>query len=118
MTKPVGDFQTATRAMRTGLSSTITATERVVFHYVAEHPGATNGEVAEAMHLPPEQVSRALRKLLLKKWVIVREGLPDRRVKHYGITAEGLEDILSYMSAVSARLVTEIDTVVVWRPDG
>jgi DNA-binding MarR family transcriptional regulator len=90
---------------------------RRTFNYIAKHPNRTNSEIAEAIKLAPEQVSRAVKALLDLGWIMFRISPEDRRVRIFGMTEDGYWEICRIMSVITGTKVRLVDGVTVWTPN-
>lgn len=116
----VTNFQTVRDTYETMWRDPLTPTERRVFFDIAANPGASNAQIVERTGLKPEQVSRAMGKVIAYGWVISRDGVGDRRVRRFGLSERGLDEVARAVSLVTGRTVRseEVQGVEVWDPDG
>ncbi|WP_262271286.1 MarR family transcriptional regulator [Microvirga yunnanensis] len=98
-------------------SDRLTPQERRTFNYIAKQPHRTNAEIADAIKLAPEQVSRAVKTLLGLGWIMFRVSPEDRRVRIFGMTEEGYREICRIMSVIEDRKISLVDGITVWTPD-
>lgn len=110
----IGELALAIRAFEVFVNDSISYTDRAVFNRICQHRGITNKSIAERLKLQPEQVSRAVKKLLDLGWITYKDDESDRRIKKFGATPLGVDEMKRIMSIIHGRPVDVVKGIEFW----